>query len=211
MSDLSHWDIATDFTAVEAAALAMGFDPAQPGYVLDKSNPLYELMKRHYDAAKQAIQQCDDPQFVEDIEELRSVDLEWITTNEDPEDGAYLPRWLGDIKLSGFEAQQFTRKEIIRWLTAIGFKSRYQFKTDSNAFSEMEKPIGAKERASLLRLVIGMAIDGYGYDPTAAKSPIPLEIANRLALLKMPMDDDTVRKYFTEANKSVLPKNFKLP
>jgi hypothetical protein len=36
--------------------------------------------------------------------------------------------------------------------------------------TESEKPLGTKERDSLLKLVIGMAIGGYRYDPKAKRS-----------------------------------------
>lgn len=66
------------------------------------------------------------------------------------------------------------------------------------------KSLGAKERDSLLKLVIGMAMDGYGYDPKAARSPIAKELSNHLALAGLPLDEDTVRKYLNEA-KELLP------
>lgn len=68
-----------------------------------------------------------------------------------------------------------------------------------------EKSLGTTERETLLKLVIGMAIDGYGHDPAAAKSKIPKEIAGILAGLDMPVSDDTVRKYLKQATDLVLP------
>lgn len=68
------------------------------------------------------------------------------------------------------------------------------------------KGLGAKERESFLKMVIGMAIDGYGYDPKAARSPISKEIADHLALVALPLDEDTVRKYLNEA-KQLLPSD----
>lgn len=63
----------------------------------------------------------------------------------------------------------------------------------------MNKSLGTRERESLLKLVIGLAMDGYGYDPKASRSPIAREIAGHLALLKLSIDEDTVRKYLNEA------------
>jgi hypothetical protein len=210
MSDLSKWDIAIDFTGEQAAALASGFDPEQPEFVHSSSNPIYVCMKRHYNAAKrlyqEEVQQCDGPPLMDKSEVLESIDLAWGATSEDPENGAYFPKWLHDTQFSGFEAQRFTRKEIARWLSVIGIKSRYQFDLEQSTLIDHEKPFGTVERASLLKLVIGMAIDGYGYDPNAAKSQVPIEIADCLVALGMSMTDDTVRKYLTEAKGLVLPK-----
>lgn len=162
MSDLSHWDIATDFTGEQAAALAMGFDPAQPEYVRSPSNPIYERMKWHYNAAKRLYQeedqQGDGPTLMDKSEVLESIDLQWCVTSEDPEDGVYFPRWLRDSKLSGFEIQRFTRKEIARWLSLVGVKSPYSFDvTQVDAKSNVEKPLGLTERNTLLTIIAALA------------------------------------------------------
>lgn len=67
-----------------------------------------------------------------------------------------------------------------------------------------EKSLGARERESLLKLVLAMAIDGYGYDPSAAKSPTAGELAGHVELLGMSLSDDTIRNYLKEA-KELLP------
>jgi hypothetical protein len=68
-----------------------------------------------------------------------------------------------------------------------------------------EKPLTTRERDTLLKLVIGMAVDGYGHNPKAAKSNVPKEIADILADLGMSVSDDTVRKYLKQAAETVLP------
>lgn len=67
-----------------------------------------------------------------------------------------------------------------------------------------ETTMRSRERESLLKLVIGMAIKGYSYDPTAGRSPTAKEIAGDLALVGLPLDEDTVRKYLSEA-RQLLP------
>jgi hypothetical protein len=68
-----------------------------------------------------------------------------------------------------------------------------------------EKTLNVRERESLLKLVIGVAIKGYAFDPTAGRSPTAKEIASDLALVGIGMDEDTVRKYLAEA-KELLPR-----
>ncbi len=68
-----------------------------------------------------------------------------------------------------------------------------------------EKPLGNRERETLLKLVIGMAIKGYSHDPAALKSTAPKEITDDLAALGISIDTDTVRKYLKEAANTVLP------
>ncbi|TXH49242.1 MAG: hypothetical protein E6Q93_25410 [Burkholderiaceae bacterium] len=66
--------------------------------------------------------------------------------------------------------------------------------------------VGTRERDTLLKLVIGMAIGGYGYEPEAARSKTPGEIVADLAKRGIAVSDDTVRKYLKEAAATVLPR-----
>ncbi|PPD14203.1 MAG: hypothetical protein CTY25_13435 [Methylobacterium sp.] len=67
-----------------------------------------------------------------------------------------------------------------------------------------EKSLGIRERESLLKLVIGMAVNGYGYDPKAGRSDKIREIAGDLERLGIALDVDTVRKYVNEG-RGLLP------
>jgi len=68
-----------------------------------------------------------------------------------------------------------------------------------------DRPLGTSERVTMHKLMIGMAVKGYRYDPIAVKSPSPKEIADDLAELGISIDPDTVRKYLREAAAAVLP------
>lgn len=61
------------------------------------------------------------------------------------------------------------------------------------------KPLHTKEKETLLKMIAGMAVDAYGYDPSASRSPIPKELADVLAEKGIPLDPDTVRKWLKEA------------
>jgi len=52
-----------------------------------------------------------------------------------------------------------------------------------------------------------MAIKGYRYDSSAAKSTVPGEIASDLAELGLTIDVGSVRKYLTEG-RDLVPGNF---
>lgn len=73
------------------------------------------------------------------------------------------------------------------------------------------KPLSTTERNSLLKIVIGMAIGGYGYDPKAAKSPVPKQIMDDLASLGVSIDNDTVRNHLREAARTILPASVQKP
>lgn len=69
--------------------------------------------------------------------------------------------------------------------------------------SQSEKPLGTTERNQLLKMVLGMAIDSYGYDPMAKKNEATKQIVDDLAKLAISIDPDTVRKYLKEAANTV--------
>jgi hypothetical protein len=75
-------------------------------------------------------------------------------------------------------------------------EAQHQGRADRTA---AEKPLGSRERDSLLKLVIGMAVAGYKFDPEAAKNQATAEIASDLERLGMSMHCDTVRKWLGEA------------
>jgi hypothetical protein len=69
----------------------------------------------------------------------------------------------------------------------------------ANAQHDPVKDVGPRERGSLLKLILGMAMKGYSYDPKATRSAETKEIADDLVLAGLPLDVDTVRKYLQEA------------
>jgi hypothetical protein len=78
--------------------------------------------------------------------------------------------------------------------------------TKQRAIPAEAKPLSTRERDSLLKLVIGMAVKGYSFQPRAARSPIAPEIAGDLEQLGIALDVDTVRKYLKEGAE-LLPPN----
>lgn len=69
-----------------------------------------------------------------------------------------------------------------------------------------EKPDGAVSRKTLLKLVIGMAIGGYRYDPQAKRHDCMGPIEKRLHEVNLPVGQDTIRKALEEASQ-LLPQN----
>ena len=68
-----------------------------------------------------------------------------------------------------------------------------------DAAAVREKPLSTRERETLLKIIIGMAIKGYGFNPTKGRSGAPQYIANDLDLLGIGVSVDTVRKKLDEA------------
>lgn len=65
------------------------------------------------------------------------------------------------------------------------------------------------EKQSVLRLVAGMAIQGYKYDPSSNRNECITEIQSDLDFLGIGLDAKTIRKWLKEAT-AILPKG-KLP
>lgn len=65
----------------------------------------------------------------------------------------------------------------------------------------------SRERNTLLKLIIGLAIGGYGYDPKSSKSTVPKQISDDFVLFGLDITDDTVRKWLKEAS-GILPADF---
>lgn len=80
------------------------------------------------------------------------------------------------------------------WVHNAGMKSDF--------FDTHKKPsesLSNRERTSFLKIIIGMARDGYRYDPDQSKSPITKEIHDAIEEAGLSLDEDTIRKYLKEA------------
>lgn len=69
---------------------------------------------------------------------------------------------------------------------------------ENNVPSESQN-YNLKVQESLLKMVLVMAIDGYGYDPKASKSPIYREVSEIASKMGIILCDDTVRTWLREA------------
>lgn len=68
-----------------------------------------------------------------------------------------------------------------------------------------DRPLGQREGDTLRKLVIGLAMRGYGYDPRAARNEAVAQIAGDLLELGLEVTDDTVRKYLREGAELLPP------
>jgi hypothetical protein len=91
--------------------------------------------------------------------------------------------------------------------TLIETRTAARVKAESAALIQ-DKPLGERERNTLLRIIIGMAVRGYGYDPDAARSDIPKTIADDLSGLGLECSDQTVREKLKDA-RGLLPGDWK--
>lgn len=69
---------------------------------------------------------------------------------------------------------------------------------------ELEKQTGkldARKERSMQKLIIGMAVKGYSYDPQKSRNDVVAEIRSDLDHLGISLDDKTIRDHLKEAAK----------
>lgn len=69
------------------------------------------------------------------------------------------------------------------------------------------KPLHLKEKESLFKMIIGMAIKGYGHNPKAKRTQTAPEIRKDLELLGLNLDEDTIRKWLKESAEILPPQD----
>jgi hypothetical protein len=107
---------------------------------------------------------------------------------------AKLSRAVDDGKLQ----KRDTPSNFFGWAERIGVPVPPELSARLEAGGDIS--IEGRERTSLHKLVIGMAVKFYGYDPSEPKSPVPSKIANDLAAFELDLTPETVRKYLRDAS-----------
>lgn len=204
--DLSHWDIETEFTGIHVAALVLGEDPSKTGSENSQNAPIYRRLESAHNATRKWHTFPDGAPFnwgeigvASQDELLCSIGVAEALGQFEIDEAAGLSKWLTSEEHSGFSTQRFTRAEIARWLAACGLKSAYHFGEVQFPAKNTEESFSTKERKSLLRILLGIAITSYKYDPKSKKSSAPSDMANDTELAGIGVTDDTIRSYLKEA------------
>jgi hypothetical protein len=100
-----------------------------------------------------------------------------------------------------------SRSEFAAWAISAGWKIPDEFaflaesqRTPTQRDDKRKVPeLTTRERQTALKLILGMALGGYGYDPKAERSTTITEIVGDLAQRGISITDDTVRKWLKEA------------
>jgi hypothetical protein len=232
-ADFSHWSKAAHWTLDEAIALSFGKAPehvtwnkVQPLIV---ASPFAGQYARRRDLALRALKwdQLYDPV-------LPGIFLAWAKRTDIPVPteltaavearGIHIADWKSlydDMKASAEKSDSDWKEQAERqaqdWTKIVSERDDH-IANLTDRIAELEpaqasrsdtvlvKSLGAKERESLLRLVVGMAVAGYRYDPKAERSAQVTEIANDLESVGVPLDADTVRKWLRAAAELLPPK-----
>jgi hypothetical protein len=125
----------------------------------------------------------------------------------------------------GYE-RRFAPEQILDWIERVELDVHPSFPTmlrvmiSRTAVAVLEGPskpatkevitekAESRERISMAKLIVAMAIQEYGYDPTGKRSPIPKELHDLTAMLGIEVTDDTIRKYL-KLGARYLPEGWK--
>lgn len=205
MGNLYHWRACDKLTLVQAALLVVDADPQE----WDREK-LFENAPNGFTAIYQALLHA-----INEKNPCIGYKLEIIENRA---------RCTRDSEWRDGFSFHVLAKDVKRWLMEIGIQSNF-FCTEeqtSAAYSPgtqqeivagrqpdpiEDKPLVTSERDSLLKLVIGMAVQGYSYNPEAKKSGTVAEIKSDIEQLGLALDDDTIRSYLKQASAKLPAKS----
>ena len=185
----NHWSQMRTARLWECVALSLNIDPRTTSLEFLKSRP------HSYDL---------DRQFLRERAEFQSrLD---IALSHDGHDPLLEP----DHRYPSEPHSEFRLAEFAAWAMSFNWPIPHEMAELAESAEKAEAKVeqGAlhpRERDTLLKLVIGMAMDSYRYDPAAPRSKVPAEIAADLEKKGITVTDDTIRKWLKQAAETVLP------
>jgi hypothetical protein len=179
--------------ALRAAHWQQLFDPVLPGIFIAwcKRNDISVPTELEAAVTARGVQVADWRKRYEEAQAAaEKSDKDWAEFARKQRDD-----WSGVVK---------DRDELIASLQARVTELETQLSRPQD--EKVEKLLRTRERESLLKLVIGMAVGGYGYDHAAKRSEQPASIADDLSRLGVGLDIDTVRKWLKQASELLPPE-----
>lgn len=199
-ADFEHWSRAAYWTQEEAIALSFGKNPEfvtwekikrfQGASFVVRYGRLRELARRAA-LGRHPHARLEPGDF---ISWMRNHDLSFPPELEDAVRRRGVP--ITDWKAAYEELKQHNEAMTAEFESARMRNGRVG---EADRFSEREKN-------SLLKLVIGMAVGGYGFAPTSGRTKTTTDITADLERAGVPLDPDTVRKWLRAAAELLPPK-----
>jgi hypothetical protein len=191
--------------ALRAVAIEQLYEPVLPGFFIAWAKRMDEPVVPELEAAVAARGQIVDWKSLYE-EAAKSIDRMMELRDAAQRRYGDAISLLDQSKAESLEVLRLKDEEISRLHTQLeGFKSKIGAIENAGGSSH-QREVRTRERDSLLKLIIGMAVAGYKYDPKAGRSDKITEIANDLAELGISLDVDTVRKWLREAAELLPPK-----
>lgn len=193
-ADFQHWALMSVWTLDEATALTLGRDPAKVNWPTVKQYRHVSVFAVEYERRQELLDRVFEIKTFED-RILPDKLAAWAIRNQ-----VAVPRGLLDA-LSPRTRGQNAPEEIANLQASIVTRDAEiaALKAQIEGLSaNLASGLSTRERNTCLKLIIGMAVNGYGYDPTATRSDKPSEVASDLHKLGLSIDPDTVRKWLKE-------------
>ena len=190
-----HWSKAAYWSADEAAALLVARNPSELTRETAEKSREQSSVLRSFLAVRDLIERSLKAGQIDEKKEPNNY-VEWAKRN-----GINIPAGLE-------EAVVAQGHRVADWKGICERQSNEIFHLNARIalleLANSDSPPGMRERDSMLKMIIGMAIKGYAYNPKASRSPIAQEISGDLDRLGISLDSDTIRKYLNDA-KELLP------
>lgn len=228
IADFQHWSRASYWTLEEATALALGEAPevvnAKALAPLTSASPFAKEFFRLFDLTKRAVWagQLWEPSlptiflaWAKRMEiqvmpalaaavEARGLQIaDWKTLYDGLSTSHAKLKAEAEVVARTLEETRALDKQAIDLLRSR--ISELELAAKNRSHAPIEKPLSTRARETLLKILIGMAVKGYAFDPLAKRSDQISEIASDLAEAGVTVTDDTVRKYLREATDLLPP------
>lgn len=208
-ADFVHWSKATYWSLDEALVLTFGMEPARTNLrdilCCAKTSPAASRFARARDLVQRAKnwQQLTDPTspgtFLAWAKRSR---IEYPTALEAAvtANGHVIADWQSLCQQANDTAtawKTYAEENLVKTKLLIAdlTEERDRLLRERETTSTQDKPLGTREKESLLKLVIGMAVGGYGYQVGASKNTAVPDIAGDLDGLGIGLDHVTIRKW----------------
>jgi hypothetical protein len=196
-ADFEKWGGQNFWNCDEAAALTFGKDPdviTREHVEEDTVGPSYFIP--YYAAVRERILAR---QASGELPELMrpALYVEWARRQ-----GIDFPDDLKEV-VQQLERDRETERLDIRTLRQEKAELEKEVERLRRETSPDEDRLHPKERQSLLKLVLGLAMGTYSYDPRRARSGVPKELVSDLQTLGISLDEDTIRKWLRAAAEQV--------
>lgn len=214
-ADFEYWTQVAHWTIEETAALSLGKDPERVStktlwpyrnFVFGRQYARrLELCKRAQGARK-LYPLLEEGALINPLAVLPKYFLRWAT-----DIGLEIPERLKEavIQRHGPPDQRRPNFDYRDIAETSALKARVAFLEQELAKSPPKpKPQSAvtRERNTLLKIILGLAMDQYGYQPHAPRNATAGEIAGDLDGQGISVSEDTVRKYLNDASEFAPPR-----
>lgn len=192
-ADFGYWAKMPNWSNQEAAALFLGCNPDKLAASFERSYGEASRVARPYESLLELAERSVETRWT-DLSPREWI--EWAKSRDIP-----IPTPL-DAAVARYEGLAAPGKSAESTRIA---DLESELATLKALLAEMPKAIGTRERDSMLKLIIGMAVAGYTYDPKANRGSAVPDIVADLAKHGVALSDETVRQYLKKAAELLPP------